>query len=352
MSDHFKTLGEGDFAISVDYLVAISEFASECGMTPQQVLKDSSIPLNALINSNVRIRHGSMQQVILNVINGLDDPLLAIKYGKRLTISRHGVLGFAIQSSQSLLDAASVLKTFIQTRSGGGDELVFEVIGDSACLSVQAINQPLSAEVGLFNTLSTFISIETISRWLAGKTQQHVDTEILLTFDAPCEIPEDILSPGLTIKFNQDKNVLRCPLDYLQEPLASANPSLFDEAKKECEIELVQLSIDTDITTKVRTLFRNHVNKTPTIDLIADEMNMSPRTLKRKLHDANTSYQKIKDSERFTRAIGLLENTKNTVEQIANALGYSDASNFTKAFKNWAEMSPNEYRIQVNSERG
>lgn len=347
MPEKFETIGEGDFAISVDYLIALNEYASECGMTPQEVLRDTAIPLNVFIKPNSRIRHHSMDQAVRNVINGLNDPLLPIKYGKRLTISRHGVLGFAAQSSQTLLEAASLLINFIQTRSGGGERLQFDIIGDQACLSMHANDGTISSDVALFHSLSIFISIETIARWLAGKTNDPAQTEILLTFDAPCDIPKGLLSPGLTIKFNQKSNQLRCPVAYLKQPLASANPSLFDEAKKECEIELVQLSIETDITSQVRSHFRNHANKTPTIDLVAEKMNISTRTLKRKLHDAGTTYQKIKDSERFTQAINLLENTKNTMEQIAETLGYSDASNFTKAFKNWANVSPNEYRIKV-----
>ena len=347
MADNFETIGEGDFAISVDYLIALNEYASECGMTPQEVLRDTSIPLNTLIKPTSRIRHHSMDQVVRNVIKGLNDPLLPIKYGKRLTISRHGVLGFAAQSSQTLFDAARLLINFIQTRSGGGERLDFSMENDQACLSMHASDETISSDVALFHALSIFISIETIARWLAGDTKGHVKAEILLTFDAPCEIPPDILSPGLTIKFNQKKNELRCPISYLQQPLASANSSLFDEAKKECEIELVQLSLKSDITAQVRSHFRNHENKTPTIDLVAEKMNVSTRTLKRKLHDAGTTYQKIKDSERFTKAISLLENTKNTMEQIAETLGYSDASNFTKAFKNWANVSPNEYRTRL-----
>ncbi|OUS25206.1 hypothetical protein A9Q99_21640 [Gammaproteobacteria bacterium 45_16_T64] len=350
MSENFETIGDGDFAISGDYLIALNEYASEYGMTPQQVLKDTAIPLNALIKPNIRIRHRSMDQLVRNIITGLSDPLLPIRYGKRLTISRHGVLGFAAQSSRTLLEASTLLIDFIQTRSGGGERIHFEILNDQALLSFHAEDTSIGSDVALFHVLSVFTSIENIGRLLTGTTHTHVDTEIRVSFDKPCDIPKEILSPGLVLKFNQKSNQLCCPMSYLKTPLASANPALFDEAKKECESELSYLNLTSDITTQVRSIFRGHQGKSPTIDLVAEQMNVSTRTLKRKLHDAGTTYQKIKDSERFTHAIRLLEHTQETMERIAETLGYSDASNFTKAFKNWAEMSPNEYRIRTTKE--
>lgn len=347
MPENFETIGDGDFAASGDYLVALNEFASECGMTPQAVLKGTGIPLNALIKPNIRVRHRSMDQLVRNLLDYVDDPLLALKYGKRLTISRHGVLGFAAQSSQTLLEASTLLINYIQTRSGGGERIHFEIDNDQALLSFHADDPSIRSDVAFFHVLSVFTSIENIGRLLTGTTHTTIGTEIRLTFDKPCDIPNELLSPGLILKFNQQSNQLCCPMSYLNTPLASANPALFDEAKKECESELLHLNLAADITTQVRATFRAHQGKSPTIDLVAEQMNMSTRTLKRKLHDAGTTYQKIKDSERFTHAIRLLEHTQETMEKIAETLGYSDASNFTKAFKNWAEMSPNEYRIRI-----
>jgi len=341
-------VGDGEFAISMDYLVALQEYAAECGMPPQAVLEGSGIPLNALIKSNVRVRNESMDRAVKNVLEHLQDPLLAIKYGRRLTISRHGTLGFALQSCRNLLDACELLLQYVDIRSGGTDHFSFSEEGDVARLEVNILESALSDTVSEFHCLSLLACIEMVARWLGGRSETLINTEVRLTFALPCEIPEHLLFPGQVFVGNQPRNELLFPAEFLLQPLATANPVLFDAAMHECESELLRLSMGTDVTSRVRAIFREHPGRAPTVEQIADALHISSRTLKRRLSDADTSYQKIKDSERFRLAIDLLENTQDNLEQIADTLGYSDASNFTKAFKNWAKMSPREYRNQLN----
>jgi len=51
------------------------------------------------------------------------------------------------------------------------------------------------------------------------------------------------------------------------------------------------------------------------------------------------------DEVRQERASWLLANTDTTVEDIAYALGYEDASNFSRTFKRWCGQTPKEYRL-------
>jgi AraC-like DNA-binding protein len=70
---------------------------------------------------------------------------------------------------------------------------------------------------------------------------------------------------------------------------------------------------------------------------------MAERTLKRKLAEQGTSYTELLDRQRHTRALELLR-TDATIEQVADRLGYSDAANFTRAFRRWTGKSPRALR--------
>lgn len=342
-------VGEGEYAVAGDYLAALQEFAAEKGITPQVLLRDTGIALSALIKPNIRVGHISMTHAVKNLITAIPDPLLAIEYGKRLTISKHGVLGFAAQSSPTLRGAASLLIQFVNTRSGGGEELELIEKNNMACLRIRHESEYTDHAVARFHLLSLFVCLESIGRWLVGKSHEFVETEIGLSFPCIAEIPPEILSPGLTIKFDQLFNELRCPLGYLDQPLIYANAALEAAAQQECEAELVKLRLNSDISSVVRMEIRNEMGRLPSIELIAERLHMSSRTLKRRLQDAGTTYQKIKDDERCRKAMYLLESTGDNLEKIAEQLGYSDASNFTKAFKNWADLSPNEFRVKVQA---
>lgn len=348
-TDKLNKLGEGEFAVAAEYLIALQEFTAERGMPPQAFLAGSGLPLSALIQPQARIGHHAFEQVIFNVLDFFPDPLFAIEYGKRLSISKHGMLGFAAQSSSNLMEAAGLLVQYINTRTGGGEEFELVLKEEYASLRLRPGDAAVDETLARFHAITTFINLESLGRWLTGKQEDVVHTEINLTFNSTGEIPSSALSPGLALNFNAMVNEMRLPLSLLTEPLPHANPELASVAQAECEAEMIRLGVKTDVAAMVRSQIRDANGRLPTLDTVADGLHMSARTLKRKLHDVGTTYQKIKDSERFRKAIHLLEVTDSSMEKVAEELGYSNASNFNKAFKGWAEQSPSEYRQRLRN---
>lgn len=347
MVEKLEKLGEGDFAVAAEYLIALQEFTAERGMSSQAFLEGSGLPLSALVQHQARIGHLAFERVVHNVLKQFPDPAVSIEYGKRLSISKHGVLGLAAQNSSTLIEAAELLVQYVNTRTGGGEEFDFFLKEDYACLRIMPGEASVDMELARFHAITTLINLESLGRWLTGKQEEVVNTEILIAFESPGEIHPDVLPPGMSLQFDAMVNELRLPIALLTEPLPHANPELASVAQEECEAEMIRLGVKADVAAMVRGQIRNSTGRLPTIDSIADSLHMSTRTLKRKLHDAGTSYQKIKDSERFRKAIHLLEATSDSMEKVAEALGYSNASNFNKAFKNWAELSPSEYRQRL-----
>ena len=82
----------------------------------------------------------------------------------------------------------------------------------------------------------------------------------------------------------------------------------------------------------------------PTIDRAAQRLGTPVRTLQRRLHHAGLSYSELLDEVRCDAACRLLTNPRARVADIARALGFSDPSNFSRAFVRWTGISPREYR--------
>ncbi|KIC49220.1 AraC family transcriptional regulator [Tateyamaria sp. ANG-S1] len=83
-----------------------------------------------------------------------------------------------------------------------------------------------------------------------------------------------------------------------------------------------------------------------TLQDAARAMNMTPRTLIRRLETDGTSFQSIKDALRRDLAIGSLQNGQRSIEAIALDLGFSSAASFHKAFRRWTGNPPSLYRRQ------
>lgn len=83
---------------------------------------------------------------------------------------------------------------------------------------------------------------------------------------------------------------------------------------------------------------------------VAQAMNMTPRTLMRKLENDDTSFQAIKDALRRDIAIRHLQIGQMSIEAIAHEVGFSSAANFHRAFHRWTGTTPGAYRYKKLSD--
>ena len=82
----------------------------------------------------------------------------------------------------------------------------------------------------------------------------------------------------------------------------------------------------------------------PTLAGMAESLGMSRRTLSRKLDQESTSYQELIDEIRTNLACWRLENTSQSVTDLAYDLGFKGESNFSRSFRRWMGTTPSQYR--------
>lgn len=85
---------------------------------------------------------------------------------------------------------------------------------------------------------------------------------------------------------------------------------------------------------------------------IAGELGLSARTLRRRLYELNTSYAGTLARVRFAFARHCLADGRLTIAEVADRVGYTEASNFRVAFKRWANCSPQEFRDSLGIHNG
>jgi AraC-like DNA-binding protein len=84
---------------------------------------------------------------------------------------------------------------------------------------------------------------------------------------------------------------------------------------------------------------------------VAEAVGMRPRTLQRSLSQADTTFSALVEDVRMSTAMSMLADTSMTVRDIAMQLRYADQANFTRAFRRWTGVSPQEYRRQRSTDR-
>jgi AraC-like DNA-binding protein len=79
---------------------------------------------------------------------------------------------------------------------------------------------------------------------------------------------------------------------------------------------------------------------------VANRLNMSERTLRRKLNAESLNFRIIADEVKDRLARDYLTKTTLTVADIAHLLSYSETVNFRRAFVRWNGITPNKYRLK------
>jgi len=81
-----------------------------------------------------------------------------------------------------------------------------------------------------------------------------------------------------------------------------------------------------------------------TLAAVAREQRMSRRGLQRQLAARGTSFREVYRALRYELALTLLSRRDITMIEVADSLGFSELSSFSRAFKKWTGMSPQAYR--------
>jgi AraC-like DNA-binding protein len=94
----------------------------------------------------------------------------------------------------------------------------------------------------------------------------------------------------------------------------------------------------------MRILESTLLDKSANLENVAAKLNMTSRTLRRKLIIEGSRFQQLKDNTRRDKAISLFEQADLTLAQIGLAVGFTELATFSRAFKHWTGVSPNTYR--------
>jgi AraC-like DNA-binding protein len=148
---------------------------------------------------------------------------------------------------------------------------------------------------------------------------------------------------GCAVEFGGSENVLTFSASDITRSLKGANPQVAFAMEEVIARYVVQFDAN-DVATQVRGIVAKLlVYGEPSRDQIASELNLAPRTLQRRLQEQESSVKEIVDATRHQLSVDFLRSGSYSVKEVAYNLGFSDPSNFARAFKRWEGVSPKEF---------
>lgn len=149
---------------------------------------------------------------------------------------------------------------------------------------------------------------------------------------------------GTDVEFGAGQNLICFDRKSLLVRMPHASPELA-RANDRVVIEYLERFDRSQVSMRARAwMIERLPSGQPTQKALAGALNMSVRNLQRKLQDEQTSFKALLDETRRELAKQYVREAHRPIGEITYLLGFSEVSNFTRAFRRWTGMSPNEYR--------
>ncbi|EPJ9687709.1 helix-turn-helix domain-containing protein, partial [Pseudomonas aeruginosa] len=155
-----------------------------------------------------------------------------------------------------------------------------------------------------------------------------------------------------SVVYGADRACVEYPIECLSVKFAGYDHALFDLLLDYARLETYLGSACTECKFEVQlrgVILRFISNGKVSISRVAEELNVSVRTLQRRLESIGVTWKQLVDDVKFRRARKLMVDSDMKLCEVAKCLGFADVSSFSRAFKRWASSSPGEY---VRSCRG
>lgn len=330
---------------STDFLQAMCTQLGQHGIEPEQWLKGSRVRRQMWESQSVCVSLEQFEYLCHQAWHLSQNPNFGIDIGNSLHTGGGGFFGFTVMACANVNQLLSWLIRYLNTQTSLV-KLAFTPTDTTAVIELQKC-QPLSTPTHTLLAHSLLSSLATVITSITPNDDARTDVVLHMAHHANMDIlnttPLDTRALAFTLRASpHDMRApqLCFPRSYLDNTVTSAKPITRSKARKECELLLEHPH---DVVHNVRRYLRQH-GLNMTLPDVAQGMNISPRTLNRQLAQLNTHYQEVLDSMRCELAMSTLLKTDAPINEIASDLGFATASNFTRAFKHWLDMSPRQFR--------
>ncbi|MDT5350930.1 MAG: hypothetical protein QOH91_4217, partial [Mycobacterium sp.] len=325
----------------------LCEVANERGVPTSDVLAGTAIEPadledpNAMVSGLDEIK--AVRRLLVRLAGSPDNGAgVGIDVGSRFTLTHFGLFGFAAMSCGTLRELFTITMRYFALTMMHIDIAVFET-ADDCLIELGAGHLPEDVR-GFFIERDIAGIIATTIGFALPVTEKYAEQ-----VSAEVAIDEELLRPLLTlvpvhdVAFGRAHNRLHFPRAMFDEPLPQADRHTLEMCTAQCDVLMQRSERRQGITALVRSKLFRDSGSFPTLPDIADQLDIHPRTLRRRLAEEGMSFRALLNEARSTVAVDLLRNVGLTVEEVSKRLGYTEVSTFSHAFKRWYGVGPSAY---------
>ena len=308
------------------------------GLDPSLAIEERLYRPGSANRANNRMSFVDYDSAIAQAYELAGDPALGIHSAQFMHPSHLGALGHAWMASSSLRDALHRLERFrhmfneqVEIRIEERPDrvrVIYEMTPD--------LRYPYVVADG------HLANIFTLCRLNFGSKLNPID--VRLRRPEPADPQPWLAFYGPVVQFGQSEDSLAISIVDADRSLTSSNSELVEIHEHVIQKYLSKLQRDNILNRTRLCIMEQLPSGRVTGDDLAKELNMSKRTLRRKLGEKGESFRSLLLNVRKDLALRYIRSENYTITEIAFLLGFGDSSAFSRAFRSWFGESPSEAR--------
>lgn len=329
-------------AVPNSYVLLLYDYLADQELDPVALLGEA--PPTTHAESPTRFPVARWKALLDRAAARLDDPLLGLHLGQRVTPAHFGLMGYVLLACENLAAALQRLREFerlfydvspLRVRSEHG-HLVLEwgteagrpgpLVDEAAITALVTLARDITAAAGMAPASIDFVN------------------------PAPADRGPHERILGCPVRFDRPCTRVRIPLKWLTMPLRHPDPQLLSLLREQAAEQLKRLPPRGELGAAIRALIPELLQKgRADAAAAAERLHMSSRSLHRRLAAEGQSFRELRDECLHQLACDHLADRRLQLAEIAQLLGYSEQSAFTRAFRRWSGQSPRRYRSTLAS---
>ena len=272
-----------------------------------------------------------------------NEQTLILRYADAFEVGGAGPIGFAAHSAKTVRDALRTITRFLPLVS-------------SVYISRYEENETSGTIVWRYASIPTKPRTQ-FMLWGCALLMRRLAPAMPEGWK-PCGVEIDAAAPaeiaafkeyfGSGLRFGADNNRFSVQAEFLDRPMPTANPRLFQLMTRLAEVERQRRGLhSSQFEERAREAITQLLLEGQTsAAALAEKLGMAPPDFRRKLKEHDLDYRALLEDVRKETARNYLTNSEASITEIAFNLGYAETSVFTRAFKKWFKLTPSEMRLR------
>lgn len=318
-------------------LIHYADVARACGLDPLAQLQAVQLDPICLEQADRKISVDAVWHLLENSAHAADSEDFGLRMAEKRQLSDLGRLGQAMCEEPTLRKALETLQRYLHLHNEGSMILTEERDGVAVIRGEQITHRQLPARQSIDLILGV------IYRNLKTLLGEHWEPRaVCFRHTAPRDRSTHLRVFGTTLQFNSVIDGIVCRSVDLDAPISGTRPMGSRLVRQ--QLDALGLTSDSVVDTVRRLVWLQLLSGRCSIEQVARQLGVDRRTVHRQLLQHQESFSSILDQVRNEQAIRHLKYSRRSQSEIAELLGFSGLSAFSRWFSQRFGCSPRAWR--------